>query len=45
MSSASALEFTDIKENIYNVHFMTCNNLQTQTDGDDIYSDFMKVEF
>ena len=36
VSSASALEFTDIKENIYNVHFMTCNNLQTQTDGDDI---------
>tara|TARA_Y100001937_G_scaffold10375_1_gene12708 strand:- start:522 stop:1079 length:558 start_codon:yes stop_codon:yes gene_type:complete len=40
VSSASALEFTNIKEDIYNVHFMTCNNLQVQTDADDIFLRF-----
>ena len=39
-SSDSALEFTDIKEDIYNVHFMTASNLQVQTDADDLFIRF-----
>ncbi len=39
-SAVSALEFTDIKEDIYNVHFMTASNLQVQTDADDLFIRF-----
>ena len=31
--SVSTVDFTDIKEDIYNVHFLTCNNIQAISDG------------
>ena len=44
-SSDSSIDFTAIQETTYNVHFLTVNNYQANTDNSILTIDCLKVEF